>query len=125
MMQRLMRKLVRDVKNCSENAVLALRVIHQHYIHFKKYYGVPGHGATVHGLANSEEKHMTMTTFAILIDILHKQVFRTPRLSFLVLYLLSRLVWTVSFSVLHLTVCLLWLVPYRLTIHYIEICTNI
>jgi hypothetical protein len=73
MMQRLMRKLVRDVKNCSDNAVLALRVIQQHYVHFKKYYGVPGQGATVYGLANIEEKHMTMTTFAVLIDTLHKQ----------------------------------------------------
>lgn len=78
-----MRKLVHDVQNHSDNAVLALRVIHQHYVHFKKYYGVPGQGATVYGLANSEEKHMTMTTFAILVDALHKQVLYTIALCLL------------------------------------------
>ena len=78
-MQRLMRKLVCDVKNVTGNALVALRVIHLHYKHFKKYYGVStSHDDrtwdSVHGSATSEEKHLTITIFAILIDTLHKRV---------------------------------------------------
>ncbi|XP_038072837.1 ryanodine receptor 2-like isoform X2 [Patiria miniata] len=69
MMQRLLRKLIIDVPALVEHTYVALKLLQLHYERCINYYGSIG-GWGSHGMANDEEKRLTMMLFTGLFDAL-------------------------------------------------------
>ena len=71
-MTKLLRKLTHDVPALTENSVVALRVLTNHYERCGRYYGSGGMGG--HGIATDEERQLTMMLFSGIFDSLAKRV---------------------------------------------------
>jgi len=73
MITSLLRKLVVDVPALTENTVVPLRVLTNHYERCGRYYGSHGWGS--HGQATEEEKRLTMMLFSGIFDSLAQRAY--------------------------------------------------
>ncbi|XP_065188366.1 ryanodine receptor 3-like isoform X2 [Sycon ciliatum] len=66
-LQRLLRKLVQDIPKLTKTTDVALTVLHCHYDHCARYYGLAS-GWGAFGAASNEEKDLTMQLFMTLLN---------------------------------------------------------
>uniref|UniRef100_X1Z8I7 Ryanodine receptor n=1 Tax=Capitella teleta TaxID=283909 RepID=X1Z8I7_CAPTE len=73
MMTSLLRKLLIDVPSLTENTIVPLRVLTNHYERCGGYYGQAG--SSSHGSATEEERRLTMMLFSRIFDSLAERVY--------------------------------------------------
>ncbi|XP_064623398.1 ryanodine receptor-like isoform X6 [Lineus longissimus] len=73
MMTKLLKRLTVDVPSLTENTVVSLRVLNNHYERCGRYYGSGGWGSL--GSATEEEKRLTMVLFSGIFDSLAKRAY--------------------------------------------------